>query len=190
MMNAQESRLASGSLPGSAKALTSGQVVTLGTTGGEVRILSGRIWLTSPGDLSDHVLGAGESFSVLGSGPTLVEAWDRGAPALITWRSRTILERARDAVTGAWGRCWDLMNPAGRVGIGSVAAMAGLVLAGLLFGPVSQARVRRLAHPAVGASVLHNAGPETRGSPADGSNTRDRASRAAQEAGRGAPGVA
>ena len=56
----------------------SGHVVALGTGGGQVSILSGRVWLTSGGDPSDHVLGAGESFEVRDSGQTLVETWSRG----------------------------------------------------------------------------------------------------------------
>jgi hypothetical protein len=169
--------------------------MTLGSSGGEVRVLSGRVWLTSPGDLDDHVLGVGESLRVAGAGPTLVEAWDRDAPALFAWRPRGLGERTRDRVAGTWGRCWDLMNPAGRVGMGMVGAAAALIAAGLLFGPLSESRVRNLVRPALGVSVLHNAGgvavgatETTRGSLADGSDTRDRSRHAAQEARRGASG--
>ena len=102
MMNTQESKFNPGAPSVAEKALTVGPVITLGSHGGEVRILSGRVWLTSPGDLSDHVLEAGESVSVAGSGPTLVEAWDPHAPALIAWRARTFAERAHDLMKGAW----------------------------------------------------------------------------------------
>ena len=196
MMNTQESKFTAGAFPESAKALASGEIMTLGTTGGEVRILSGRVWLTSSGDLDDHMLGAGDSLRVAAAGPTLVEAWDRGAPAWIAWRPRTLIERARDRVSGTWSRCWDLMNPLGRLGVGTAAALAGLIAAGLLFGPLSEARVRNLIRPAISAAVLHNAGgvavgaSQTRGNLADGSDTRDRSSRAAQEARRGPPGPA
>jgi hypothetical protein len=196
MINTQESKFSSESLSRSARALSVGRVMTLGGAGGEVEILSGRVWLTIPGDPSDHVLEAGESFRFVGSGPTLVEAWSRGAPALIAWRPRTLVERLRDRLAGAWGRCWELMNPAGRVGMGTSAALAGIVAAGLLFGPVSEARIRFLVRPAASATVLHNASgaalgaTATRGSLADGSDTRDRPSRSAQEARRRAPGAA
>ncbi len=196
MSNAQESKFSSNAPMEAEKALMVGPVITLGSHGGEVRILSGRVWLTSPGDLSDHVLEAGESVAVAGSGPTLVEAWDPRAPALIAWRGRTLAERAHDLIFGAWGRCWDLVNPVTRLGIGTAAAIAGLLAAGLLFGPLSQARVRQLSQPASAATVLHNADralagvPETQGSLADGSEPRDRASRAAQEARRSTPGAA
>ena len=196
MMNTQESKFTAGSLPGPARALSSGQVLTLGAGGGEVQILSGRVWLTSSGDPSDHVLDAGESFCVAGSGPTLVEAWNSGTPALIAWRPRTVIERVRDRLAGIWGRCWELMNPAGRVGMGTAAAVAGIVAAGLVFGPVSEARIRALVRSASGATLLHNASgatagaTETRGSLTDGSDTRDRSSRFAQEARRRTPGAA
>ncbi|MEO5883527.1 MAG: DUF2917 domain-containing protein [Caldimonas sp.] len=83
--------------PEAIRALPAGHVVALGTGGGQVSILSGRVWLTSGGDPSDHVLGAGESFDVGDSGQTLVETWSSsGAPAVIAWRPRSVGERLRD----------------------------------------------------------------------------------------------
>jgi Protein of unknown function (DUF2917) len=196
MMNTQESKSTAGPLSAAAKTLSAGQVMALGKHGGEVHVLAGRVWLTSSGDLDDHVLEAGESFRVAAAGPTLVEAWDRGTPALFAWRPRSLTERTRDRVAGTWGRCWELMNPVSRFGMGAAAAAAAIVAAGLLFGPLSQARIRSLVRPA-GAAVLHNAGgvavgatETTRGSLADGSDTRDRSRRAAPEARRGAAGAA
>ncbi|MGZ5130957.1 MAG: DUF2917 domain-containing protein [Caldimonas sp.] len=176
--------------------LPAGHVVALGSGGGEVSILSGQVWLTRAGDPSDHVLVAGESFHVSGAGETLVETWSRGAPALIAWRPRPLMQRVRDRFTRSCERCWDLMNPAGRVGMGSAAALAALLAAGLLFGPVSDSRVRALARPSAPTALLHNAvsgaagATETRGSLADGSDTGDRSRGAAREARRGAPGAA
>jgi hypothetical protein len=197
MMNTQESKSNAGSFPEATKVLPAGQVMSLGSSGGMVRVLSGRVWLTSPGDLDDHVLGAGESLYVAGAGATLVEAWDRGAPAHFAWRPRGLIERARERFAGTWGRCWELMDPAGRVGMGAAAAAAAVIAAGLLFGPLSEARIRSLVRPALGVSVLHNAEgvaagatERTRGSLADGSDTRDRSRHAAQEARRGASGSA
>jgi hypothetical protein len=196
MMNTQEYSFNAGSLSGSAQELGSGQVLTLGASGGELRILSGRIWLTSPGDPSDHVLDAGDFFRVAGSGPTLVEAWDGGTPTCIAWRPRTLIERLRDRVAASRSRCWELVNPSGRAGMGTVAALAGIVAAGLVFGPVSEARIHALVRPAASPAVLHNASgaapgaTEARSSLADGSDTRDRSSRSAQQARRRAPGAA
>ena len=183
MMNTQQSSTFLGSASAEAvRALPAGHVVALGTGGGQVSILSGRVWLTSSGDPSDHFLGAGESFDVRDSGQTLIETWSRGAPAVIAWQPRTLVERFRDRFTRSCARCWDLVNPVGRVGIGSVAAVAALVVAGALFGPVSEARVRALAAPVGTSVVLHNA--------ADGSDPGDRTASPAPQAGRRAPGAA
>ncbi|MDQ2927801.1 MAG: DUF2917 domain-containing protein, partial [Pseudomonadota bacterium] len=144
MISSQESKSTAMAAVGARRSLSSGQVLTLGSGGGQVSVLCGRVWLTSPGDLDDHVLEAGESFDVASSGPTLIEAWYGASPALVAWRPRTMSERARDGVSGTWGRCWELMHPAGRAGIGTAAALAGIVAAALLFGPLSEARVRGL----------------------------------------------
>ena len=81
------------------RALPAGHVVALGTGGGQVSILSGRVWLTSGGDPSDHVLGAGESFEVRDSGQTLVETWSRSAPG--GDRLEAAFVRARGCATGS-----------------------------------------------------------------------------------------
>jgi hypothetical protein len=196
MINSQESKSTAPATAGAQKSMSSGQVVTLGTGGGEVRVLSGRVWLTSPGDLDDHVLETGQSFSVAGSGPTLIEAWDSASPAVVAWRPRTVLERTCAGVSETWSRCWELMHPASRIGMGTAAALAGVLAAALLFGPLSEARVRTLVGSTGAVVLLHNAGgiavdaTEPRGPLADGSDTRDRSSRPAQEAGRRAPGAA
>ncbi len=98
MMFAQESE--SSSLAGfgqghEALRLASGKVVGLGKGGGDLVVLSGRVWLTSSGDPSDHVLGAGEALRV-GAGGALVESWPRHAPALVEWHPRSLLQRVRD----------------------------------------------------------------------------------------------
>ncbi|HSC62168.1 MAG TPA: GNAT family N-acetyltransferase [Caldimonas sp.] len=45
-----------------------------GRAGGGIAVLEGRVWLTEPNDLRDHVLHAGESFAFTGRGPIVVEA--------------------------------------------------------------------------------------------------------------------
>ncbi len=196
MMNTQQSSLLALADPEALRALPNGHVVALGTGGGEVCILSGQVWLTRSGDPDDHVLGAGESFQVRGEGEALVEAWGPGELALIAWRPRSILQRLRDRFTGSCERCWELMNPVGRVGIGSAAALAAILVAGLLFGPLSEARSRALATQPSVSSLLHNANVDamratvTQGSPADGNDSRDRAQGFAQQARRRAPGAA
>jgi hypothetical protein len=106
------------------------------------------------------------------------------------------LHRLRDAVVASCSGCWELMNPAGRVGIGTAAALAAVIAAALLFGPLSEAKVRALVRPPTADVLLHNAGgvvldaTQPQGHLADGSDTRDRSSRPAQKAGRRAPGAA
>ena len=191
MMNTQQSSTFLGSVSAEAvRALPAGHVVALGTGGGQVSILSGSVWLTRSGDPDDHFLAAGESFAVRDSGQTLVETWSQGAPAVIAWQPRTLLERLGDR----FARCWELVNPAERVGLGSVAAVVAFVIAAALFGPVSDARVRTLAAPAGTSAVLHNAdrgaAGAARGTLADGIDTGDRTPGLAPEADRRAPGAA
>lgn len=196
MMNTQQSSILASASAEALRALPAGHVVALGNGGGEVSILSGQVWLTRSGDPDDHFLGAGESFKVRGAGEALIEAWGASAPALIAWRPRSLLERVRDRFTGSCERCWELMNPAGRIGIGSAAALAAVLVAGLLFGPLSEARSRALAARPAAPSLLHNANVDAarvtkmQGSLADGNDTRDRAQGLAQQARRRPPGAA
>jgi hypothetical protein len=198
MMNTQQySATFLGSLDAAAlRALPAGHVVALGTGGGRVSILSGQVWLTSGGDPSDHVLGTGESFEVRDSGQTVVETWSRGDPALIAWKPRSLMARLHDRFLHSFGRCWDLVNPSRRMGLGTVAAVAALAVASALFGPLSEARVGAIlrAPAAHTALVLHNAergaAPvASRGALADGSDTGYRASDIARQADRRARGA-
>ena len=195
MMNTQLSSTFLGSVSAEAvRALPAGHVVALGSGGGQVSILSGSVWLTSSGDPDDHFLGAGESFAVRDSGEIVVETSSRGTPALIAWRPRTLLERVRDRLLRTYARCWDLVNPAGRVGIGSVTAVAAVAIAGALFGAASESRVQHLGTAAGSGTVLHNAkqgaAVAAKGTAADGSNTGVRTPGTARQVDRRAPGAA
>lgn len=46
----------------------------VGHRGAGITVLKGRVWLTQPNDLDDHILQDGESFAFSGSGPVVVEA--------------------------------------------------------------------------------------------------------------------
>ena len=194
-MNTQQSFTFLGSVDAQAvRALPAGHVVALGTGGGQVSILSGRVWLTSGGDPSDHVLGAGESFEVRDSGQTLVETWSRNAPAVIAWKPRSFVARLRDRFVHFFGRGWELANPSRRMGVGTVAAVAAVAVASAIFGPLSEERVQAMTAPAVATEVLHNADrgvtpAATRGALADGSDTGYRPSGVARQADRRAPGA-
>ena len=99
MMNTQHST-SPASAPSPALELASGKVVALGRSGGDLSVIAGRVWLTSSGDIDDHVLGAGEMLHV-GAGGTLVESWTRNAPALIAWQPKSFGQRLRERLTGA-----------------------------------------------------------------------------------------
>ena len=162
MMNTQEfssTFLASVTDAQAVRALPLGHVVALGTGGGQVSILSGRVWLTSGGDPSDHVLGAGESFAVRDSGQTLVETWSRGGdPAVIAWRPRSFGQRLRDRFAALGRPRWGLSSAARRVGIGTLAAVAAFS-SSPGFGSISdRGRLRpRRARGRTATAVLHNA---------------------------------
>ena len=195
MMHTQQSSTFLGAVSAEAvRELPAGHVVALGTGGGQVSILSGSVWLTSSGDPDDHFLGAGESFAVRDAGQVLVETSSRGTAAVIAWQPRTLLERVRDRFVRSSARCWDLVNPAGRIGIGSVAAVAALAVAGALFGAASESRVRHLGTAAGSGTVLHNAkqgaAVAAKRTVADDSNTGVGTPGAARQADRRAPGTA
>jgi hypothetical protein len=197
MMNTQVIKSLGRVAPGAVRTLRPGRILPLGSAGGRLEVLQGRVWLTRSGDLDDHVIDSGQGLLVPPMGSALVEAWDNGEPALVAWRPGTLLDRLGAAVNAAFGRCWEIVDPARRIGAGSIAAAIALVSGALLFGPLSDARTRTLAAPA----VLHNsAGTSSRvsldagvpkGSSVDaGAGQRPGARGAASEARRGATGAA
>ena len=197
MMNSQQSSATFlGSVEADAvRALPAGHVVALGAGGGQVSILSGRVWLTSGRDPDDHVLAAGETFDVPDSGPTLVEAWSRSDAAVIAWRPRTLVERLRQRLVHSCERCWDLVSPARRAGVGTVAAVAAVAVIGAVFGPLTSTPLLGADAPHLHSPVLHNAdraAPQaSRGAPAHAADdTGYRPPGLARQADRRAPGAA
>src|SRR4051794_10755923 len=141
------------------RTLRPGRVVPLGSAGGKLEVLHGRVWLTRAGDRDDHFVDLGQSVVVPASGRVLVEALDDAQPALIAWHPGTIVDRIAAALHASFGRCWDIVDPARRIGAGAVAAAVALISGALLFGPLSEARTRELAM----SGLLHNsAGPTVR----------------------------
>jgi hypothetical protein len=197
MMNSQLQRSWRGSSHAALRTLRAGRVVPLGTSGGKLEVLHGRVWLTRAGDRDDHFVDFGQSVVVPPSGRILVEALDDDRPALIAWQPATLGERIAARVRATFGPCWEIVDPAQRVAAGIAAAAIAVVVGALLFGPLSDARTRSLA----GSALLHNGSPHAsvaddapampRGARADaGAQPRERARSATQEARRGAPGVA
>ncbi|MDQ6638262.1 MAG: DUF2917 domain-containing protein [Pseudomonadota bacterium] len=170
----------------------------LGSGGGQLEVLHGRVWLTRAGDLDDYVVESGASFAVPASGQTLVEAWDGGRPALVAWQPTPLADRVRAVLRSVFGRCWDIVDPARRIGVGAAAALVALLAGLLLFGPLSESRTRSLLAP---TTVLHNsagartsigldAGTRTGSANDVSAALRERARIAAQEARRRPAGPA
>ena len=103
-MNAQSTTNHSGSAASALKTLRAGHIVALGSAGGRLDVLHGRVWLTREGELDDHLVETGQSFSVPANGRAVVEAWDDEDPALIAWRAGSLLDRASAFVRSALSR--------------------------------------------------------------------------------------
>jgi len=193
MMNTQLESSAPSLRRGHLELLQGGRVLPLGASGGKLEVLHGRVWLTRAGDPDDHFVDFGNSIVVPSSGRVLVTAVDDARPALVAWRPRSLVERAAAAIHAFTGRCWEIVDPAPRIGAGALAAVVVVLAGALVFGPLSDARTRTLAAP----SVLHNGHPATAHHGADARTFAerpraavDRAANAAQEAGRRPAGVA
>jgi hypothetical protein len=177
--------------------LRGGALLSLGTGGGRLEVLHGRVWLTRSGDLDDHVVESGAALTVPAAGESLIEAWDESEPALVAWQPTPLGERLAARGLAIFGRCWDIVDPLRRMGIGTVAMVVALSVGAFLFGPLSEARSRALAAP----TVLHNsggartsigldAGTRTGSSNDVSADGRERARNTAQEARRRAPRAA
>ena len=169
--------------------LPGGAIVPLGSGGGRLEILRGRVWLTRSGDLDDHVVESGAALTVPADGQSLIEAWDESEPALVAWQPTPLADRLGARVRAMFGRCWDIVDPLRRAGVGTVAMVVALAVGAFLFGPLSEERSRALAAP----TVLHNsggartsigldAGTRTGSSNDVSADARERARIAAQEA--------
>ena len=177
--------------------LRAGTLLPLGASGGRLEVLHGRVWLTRSGDLDDYVVKAGATLDVPAAGQSLIEAWDESEPALVAWQPTPLVERLGAPARAMFGRCWVIVDPIRRVGIGTVAMVVALSVGAFLFGPLSEERSRALAAP----TVLHNsggartsigldAGTRTGSSNDVSADARERARVPAQEARRGAPRAA
>jgi len=177
--------------------LRAGSIMNLGWGGGRLEVVHGRVWLTSAGDLEDYVVGSGATLAIPPYRRALVETWSDEEPALVAWQPTPLLERVRALLASAFGRCWEIVDPARRIGAGAAAAVLALLAGALLFGPLSDTRTRALIAP----TVLHNsagartsigldAGTRTGSAKNVSAGARERSRITAQEARRGAPGAA
>ena len=151
-MNTQDTLQRPAPRRGRLQTLRSGWVMPLGSGGGTLEVLHGRVWITRAGDVDDHIVEDGQTLSIPPSGDALVEAWDDGHPSLVAWQPTPVAERVGAGLRAAIDRCWHIVDPVRRVGAGVAAAIVALLAGALLFGPLSQARTRALLEP----TVLHN----------------------------------
>ena len=195
-MNTQAVKSLGRAAPGTVRTLGAGRILPLGSAGGRLEVLHGRVWLTRSGDLEDHVIDSGQGLIVPPSGRTLVEDWG-DEPAVVAWRPATVVDRIRAIAGAAFGRCWDIVGPLRRIEVGVFAAVVALSVGAFVFGPLSESRTRALAAPA----VLHNsagartsigldAGTRTGSSNDVSADARQRARITAQEARRRPAGPA
>jgi len=193
-MNTQVIRAISESPRSHLEVLAGGRVLPLGASGGRLEVLRGRVWLTRAGDPDDHFADAGDVVVVPSSGRSLVESVDDARPAVVAWRPLGLVEGVVAKVRAITGRCWEIVEPAPRIGAGALAAVLVVAAGALVFGPFSDARTRTLAEP----RVLHNGGaadarldvPTSLHRPRADAGAGERPVGAAQEARRRTAGVA
>lgn len=133
--------------------LRGGSIMPLGSGGGRLEVLHGRVWLTRSGDLDDHVVERGAALTVPAAGQSLIAALDESEPALVAWQPTPLVDRLGARVRAMFGRCWDIVDPLRRVEVGVFAAIVALSVGAFVFGPLSESRTRELIAP---ATVLHN----------------------------------
>src|SRR5262245_45782000 len=66
-------------------AMVGGQAVKINRATGEFIVKSGRVWLTRPDDLDDHVIEAGQRVVLDHAGAVVLEPWHREG-TVIAWR--------------------------------------------------------------------------------------------------------
>src|SRR6476646_5986124 len=106
MMNTQLIKSLGRVAPGAVRTLRPGRILPLGSAGGRLQVLPGRVWLTRPGELDDHVLDCGQGLVVPPRGSALVEAWGDSPPALVGWSPPPWLDRIAARVNAAFSRRW------------------------------------------------------------------------------------
>jgi hypothetical protein len=131
MMNSQAST--------SFQRLESGQARHLGRLGGELTVLSGRLWMTRDGDTGDHFLEPGDTVCIGVDEYAVIESALRGEAATLRWTPR------RQTVAGRI-----LSEPL--LGLAFVTRVAALAFGALASGMAAAARWSQgqIARPAAG----------------------------------------
>lgn len=111
-MNSQQLCALSSLVGGGGHSLPAGHVLPLGSNGGELSVLSGRVWLTRAGTLDDLFVDGGQAVHVPASGEAMIEGWSDGQPARVTWQPRSARARAADSVRAVALRLRDALPAA------------------------------------------------------------------------------
>ncbi len=64
-----------------------GQLLHL-ASGGELKVIEGRVWLTRRGDLNDHLIEPGQRIRIRGSEAAIIETWRPTDTARVQWSPR------------------------------------------------------------------------------------------------------
>jgi hypothetical protein len=86
--------------------LTQGAPLRIDHRGGELSVVRGRVWVTRPGDLDDHVLEAGQSMLLRSADAVVVEQWRAADPAVIEWYPRPSQPLAAPRGAAAYALRW------------------------------------------------------------------------------------
>ncbi len=111
-MNSQQLCALASLVRGGGRSLPAGRVLPLGSHGGELSVLSGRVWLTRAGTLDDLFVEGGQAVHVPASGAAMIEGWSDVPPARVTWQPRSALARAADSVRAVALRLRDALPAA------------------------------------------------------------------------------
>lgn len=111
-MNSQQLCALSNLVRVGGRSLPVGRVLQLGSNGGELSVLSGRVWLTRAGTLDDLFVDGGQAVHVPASGAAIIEGWSDGQPARVTWQPRSALARSADSVRAVALRLRDALRAA------------------------------------------------------------------------------
>lgn len=109
-------------LPGAAMRLSAGA--------GRLTVLQGQVWATADGG-EDHVLTPGQTLPVRDGARVVVEAWQRGQPAVVRWQPRAgALQALRFFAAGLRGAAFGAFAAFARSAASSASRAQGRISAG------------------------------------------------------------
>lgn len=130
----------------------SGEAVRIDAVGGELAVVSGRVWLTRFADAQDHALSAGQRVLLAAADGAVVEPLHHDQAAVLEWKPGPQRQVQTQRLAALAGR----LAAAPLRGAASVAGALALVLRGVEAGLAALAR--RAASSAKRAQLCINAG--------------------------------